>query len=363
MKQLVIIMFFLSNVTCILGQITISLENIDSKKLPDKIKTIRRYHNDILLNVCTYDTLKNMVFDYYRQYHDFFNEDEERWLTMITAKIYNYSGKIEKSYSLHSNAGLSIMSYEYDSLNNKTRIYAKNNDYEFDSKCINTNSYSYISDIMNINDLVAHPKIMEIELTAKTSSTQEHTFDSVGNMTKQISHNEKGDTSVIQHEYDKYNNKVFSNYRTKVSNYEIYYEYEHIFDRQLPLCGFINDEQLENQPKPKLIQSNLMQSVRIDYDWREKRKRVSDNIDFFKYDEENRLIEQITYRKGELISKSIYEYNSLNLKTKHYFWYPNRFTSESDYTYDEDGNVIEERVKNNRGEGEYTIKYQYEYYE
>ena len=364
MKQLVVIMFFLSNVTFVFGQMTIVLDNIDSKKLPNKIKTIRRYHDDILLSVCTYDTLKREIFTYFRQYNEFFKG--EKYITWITGNIFDNSGKKIKSYLLHSNVGLSILSYEYDSLNNNTKIYAKNNDYERDNKQINTNPYSYISDIMNITDLVEHPKIKEIELTTKTSSTREHTFDTIGNMIKHVFYNAKGDTAVSQHEYDIYNNEVFTSYCSKASYgeiyYEMYYEYEHIFDKQLRLFGFIDEEQLKEQSKPKLIQSNLVQSVRINYDWREKRKRVSDNINFFKYDEDNRLIEQITYRKGELQSKSIYEYNSLNQKTRHIFYENDRITIERDYTYDEDGNVIEEIGKKHRGESEYTINYQYEYY-
>jgi len=365
MKQLVIIMFFLSNVTFVFGQMTIVLDNIDSKKLPDKIKTIRRYHDDILLSVCTYDTLKNEIFNYFRQYHEFFKG--EKYITWITGNIYNDSGKIEKSYSLHSNAGLSVMNYEYDSLNNNTKIYTKNNDYERNDKQINTNPYFYVSDIMNIADLVEHPKILEIESTAKTSSTQEFTFDSVGNMIKQIFHNDKGYTSVYQYEYDIFNDKVFSSYCSKASygeSYsEWYYEYEHKIDGQRLFYRIIDKKQLEG----KLVQSNLVQSVRIDYDQREKRRRVLDNINFFKYDEENRLIEQITYRKGELKSKYIYEYNILNQMTRNiyydYDWHPNRIAVERDYTYDEDGKVIEEIGKQNRGGGEYIIKYQYEYYE
>jgi len=371
MKKLVILLIFISNVTLIFGQITIALDDIDSKKLPDKIKSVRRYHNDVLLNVCTYDTSRNLLFNYYRQYHEFLKG--EKWLTMITANIYNNLGKIEKSYNLHSNVGLSILSYEYDSLMNNTKINTKNNDYEKDKNLINSNPYSYISEIMSINDLVKHPKIKEIESTVKTSSTIEHFFDSIGNITKLHFKNDKGDEYIHTFEYDIYNNNIFTSYWGKTyygENYsesysELFQEYVNIFEKQTPIIfDFFNEEQLKERPKP--IKSNLVQSVKIGYNSDNKIKRIMDNIYFYKYDKENRLIEATRYFKGDLKLKIIYEYDSKNQMIRNfsydYDWNPNRISFERTYIYDEYGNIIEETVKQHRGGGEYTIKYLYEYY-
>ena len=126
MKHLVVAIIFIANVTFVFGQ----LNNISTaaNDLPDKIKTLQQYQDDVLLNVRTYDTLKNLVFSHYKQYvHDNWNG---KYITMITGNIYDNYGKIIKSYSLHSNAGLSILYYEYDSLGNNTKLYKRNNDYE-----------------------------------------------------------------------------------------------------------------------------------------------------------------------------------------------------------------------------------------
>ena len=51
--------------------------------LPDKIKKVKQYQDDILLNVREYDASKNEIFRHYKQYWD----DRNGYLTMITGNI------------------------------------------------------------------------------------------------------------------------------------------------------------------------------------------------------------------------------------------------------------------------------------
>ena len=357
MKQLVAILVLMSNLTFAFGQLPSDLPNDISKtksELPDKIKIVRQYQDDLLLNVRIYDTLGNEIFSHYKQYvHENWNG---KYITMISASIFDNFGKQTQSYNLHSNVGLSIQYYEYDSLGNNTKTYQRNNDYEDDDDLINSNPFHYISDIKNIDELINHSKIKEIELVAKKNLSSEHIFDSVGNVVKKIFYDENGDSVYTKYEYDKDNNRIYSYHsgNDRFPATEYYFEYEE--------KDWFFEKDLQKEPK----QSNLRQSVRVDYDWREKRKRISD-INFYGYDDEDRLTEKIEYHKGKFQAKYEYEYNDLNQITKRtsYVYNPDKVASEETYLYNTEGNVIEE-TDNDFRSGEKTVnkyRYEYEYYE
>ena len=347
MKRLVVIMILMSSMAFVFAQSTFSPNGINN--IPDNLKNIRQYQDDILLNARTYDKLGNKIFSHYKQYVS--KNWNGEYITMISASIFDYFGKEIKSYSLHSNAGLSILCYEYDNSGNNIKTYQQNNDYEEDDDLINKNPYHYISDIKNIDELINHSKIKEIELVAKKRLLCENTFDSVGNMITEISYQENGDrSSYRRNEYNKDNNKIyFYNEWSKENNWEYYFEYEkrHSF--------FEEDLQTESKP------IKLLQSVRVDYDWREGRKRVSD-ITFYKYNKEDLLMDVTKYNKGEFKEKYIYEYNDLNQVSKRSFVNEtNQIVVESTYLYDKEGNIIEEKINDFRSGEENVKKYRYEY--
>ena len=353
MKELITILILMSKITFVFSQLPNDISKTKNN-LPDKIKTVEQYQDDFLLNVWTYDTLKNVIFNHYKQYvHENWNG---KYLTMITGNIYNNFGRKTKSYSLHSNAGFSIYYYEYDGLGNNTKTYERNNDFEYNNQLANKNPYHYVSDIKNIDELINHSKIKEIELRAKKYLLWERTFDSVGNLMTQTFFKKNGDTSGYKrNEYDKYNNIIyFYNESSKENHWEYYYEYEN------KISFLQEDIQTESQ------KSNLLQSVRVDYDWRENRKRISD-ITFFKYDDKGRLIEETKYNKGEFQTKYIYEYNEFGQVTKRvsYVYNLDKIAVERSYLHNQEGNVIEERKKDFRNGEENVIKYRYvyEYYE
>jgi len=323
--------------------------------LPDKIKKVQQYQDDILLNVREYDTLKNEIFRHYKQYWD----DRYGYLTMITGNIYDNYGNILKSFSLHSNAGLSISYFEYDSYGNNTKVYIRNNRYEHHDSLINKRPYRYISEIKNFDELIDHPKIKEIELVAKKYLLREFTFDSIGNKLTEITYSENGDTiGNHRNEYDKNNNRVYSyQWYSKENHREYYCEYEPNFKSKYLSFG--------QDPQTKSIKRNLVQTVRIDYDWREKRKRVWDNITFYKYDNEDRLVEDLTYRRGEFKGRYVSEYNNLNLIVKKilYFDYFDKISQETTYSFNKEGYVIEETETDfrSRDKNPKMKKYRYEY--
>jgi len=356
MKQLLTILILMSKMTFVFSQLPSGLPNDISKTksdLPDKIKIVRQYQNDYLLNVREYDTLKNEIFSHYKQY--VFENWNGKYLTMIIGNIYDASDKIIKSYELHSNAGHSILYYEYDSIGSNTKVYWKNNNYEQHDSLINTNPFRYIEDIKSFDELVNNSKINEIELIAKKNKQLEYVFDSKENVITNIFYKENGDTSSYTiYEYDEDKNKIYSYQSgidgTWIGETEHYFEYEQKYEYWEPLLK---------------KQRNLLQNVRIDYDKREERKRITD-ITLYKYDTEDRLTEEIEYRKGVFQIKCIYEYNNQNqvIKRTSYLYNLDKVAIKETYLYNKEGYVIKETNKDFRT-GKMTVnkyRYEYEYY-
>lgn len=352
MRKLITILILIIYVTVVFGQLTFLPNNISKAKnlLPDNIKMIRQYKGDLLLNVREYDTLKNLIFSHYKQYvHENWNG---KYITMITGNEYDDSGKILKSYHLHSNAGLSIWYNEYDMHGNNIKLLMRNNDYEYHDSLINTNPYSYIEEITNKNELTTHSKIKEIESITQKYLQWERTYDSIGNMLTELSFKENGDTSGCKrYEYNAYRNIIyFYNEYSKENHSECYYEYEkeHFFFK-----GVV---------KAKSKPTNLLQSVRVDYDWREKRKRISD-ITFYKYDKNDRLFEETKYDKGEFQDKYVYEYNESGQVNKLTAYVNNleKVAMVETYSYNKEGDVIKEIDEDFRSGNKTEIDYRYEY--
>jgi quinol monooxygenase YgiN len=234
-------------------------------------------------------------------------------------------------------------------------LFMRDNDYEHHDSLINTNPYHYIAEITNINELVSNPKIKEIEGKAQKYLHWKRTYDSIGNMLTELSYKENGDTSGYQrYEYDENNNNIyFYNEWSKENHWEYYYEYEKE--------NALFEEEKETEAKP----TNLLQSVRVDFDWRENRNRISD-ITFFKYDKNDRLIEKTKFNKGEFQDKYVYEYNAAGqvIKRTSYVYNPSKIASVETYSYNKEGNIIKETDEDFRS-GEKTeneYRYEYEYY-
>lgn len=338
------------------GQLTFLPNDISKTKshLPDKIREIRQYDGDKLLNVRYYDELKNMVFSHYKQYVS------ERWngnyLTMIDAYSYDEKGRIEKMYVLHSNTGFTVYYYEYDDIFRVVKTYSRTNRYDIKESQINQNPYKYIDEIKNVGDLIKHKKIRQMEEKGEKRLLSIETYDSIGNLLKDLSFDENGDTSrVLSYKYDENNNKIYSCYEQPNDNgWESYYEYEKeifLFERDIELKG-----------RP----SNLIQSVRVSYNKNTQTKKIGD-IRFYKYDDLDRLVEEVYYARGEFQSKVVYDFNDFGkvFKEKSYIYDPNQTAVLVTYLYNREGYVINKRTQDFRS-GEKTknevYRYEYEYY-
>jgi len=355
MRRLIATIFMMSGVVFGFGQFsgfTGFPHPISKSNLPDKIKTIREYENDLLSSEWIFDTLRNEIF--YRSISPFSFRRNDNNLILVKGYIYDNSCKVVKSFGLHSNVGLSINYYEYDSIGNCVKQYRQDNKYEYDDSMANKNPYSYISEIKSLDDILNHPKIKEIEMIAEKYLLYETAFDSIGNIVTVFTFNEQGyTTNFSRNEYDKDNDKIYSYSGLSNDSYtENYYEYEKEYS------FFENEEGIP----PKFEKSNLVINLRLDYNPKEKRKRIS-YIAVDKYDRKDRLIERVFIDRGKIQSKSIYEYNNFNQITKKTTFELDKATSEEINKYDNKGNILEKTYNNIRFGEKKVFKYQYEYYE
>jgi len=321
-------------------------------ELPQKIKRITQNENDEIISIKEFDLDRNLIFHYHKQMvGDFWRG---KYITMI--EVYEYSnGRLLKAYHLHSNAGFTIWYYQYDSLGNNIKVFQQENDYDDQDSLINKNQYEYISKILTLNDLINHPKIKELESKSNRYLLWERSYDTLGNLCQEITYSSNGDTSLIErYNFDQNNNQVYSNYQLSDEiSWEYFYEYEMEIS--------INED---NEPLPKQP-AKLIQSVRLDYNKLNQNKRVSE-IQFYKYDEKNRLIEYLEFREGLFNGKTIFQYDGnerVNKKT-HYIRNETEIAINQFYEYNKEGNIIKESLNDFRtGEKKSTeFQYKYEYY-
>lgn len=321
-------------------------------ELPQKIKRITQTENGEIISIKDFDLDKNLIFHYHKQMVSVFWRG--KYITMIEA--YKYSdGRLLKAYHLHSNAGFSIWHYQYDSLGNNIKVFQQENDYDDQDSLINKNQYGYISKILTLNDLINHPKIKELESKSNKYLLWERSYDTLGNLCQEVTFSSNGDTtSIRRYNFDQNNNQVYFNYiwSSEIS-WEYFYEYE------MDISIHEDNEPLPNQS------AKLIQSVRLDYNKSNQNKRVSE-IRFYKYDEKNRLIEDLEFIEGQFNSKTIFQYdgNKRVREKTHYIRNDTEIAINQVYEYNEEGDIIIESINDFRtGEKERTeFQYKYEYY-
>ena len=336
------------------AQLTFLPNDITKAKesLPDKIKKIVQYKDSLLINVREYDTLKNLIFSHYKQSVD--GNWDRAYLTMISGWVYNSSGRVLKTYHLHSNIGVSIWYNEYDDRGNIIKVQEKVSYFEKGANITDSNSSYFIRTISNFDELFHHPKIKEVENKKEKTLIWERQYDSLGNMVSEISFKSNGDTSGIKrHEYDNFSNRVYSYYKwSEKMHWEYFFEHK-INQKVAPK---------DNKSDPNKPHSKLVQSVRVDYDWRQDRKRMTDII-YYKYDNHDRLIEKLEHNKGVFESKYIYSYNKLGQVTKRvsYVYDPDKVAVIQSYIYNKEGDVVKETDQDFRDGEKIVNKYQYVY--
>ncbi len=117
---------------------------LNTDKLQKNIKRVIQLEGDQIMNIIEYDTLPNEIFNHHKQYvGEFWNG---KYITMISARIFNKQGQVIKSYSGHSNAGLTILYYTHDSINNKITSYSKSIYNLPESNLVNKNPYRFLAE-------------------------------------------------------------------------------------------------------------------------------------------------------------------------------------------------------------------------
>lgn len=328
--------------------------SLEKTFLPDRIRRITQYTDNQLTCIWEYDTLKNLTFNYSNRIQNIGESWKGKSITIITCNLYGNDGKLTKSYFLHSNVGLSILYYVYDSLGNNVKLLVKDNSCENPDSLSNINKFDFISEIKSTIELLKQPKIIDIETKSIKYLQWEGVYDSLRNLTQEITYISSGDTSSYKKfKYDKNNNQVYFYNKWSVQNqWEYYYTY-----RQNPFFLYAKT--------PSRKKEVLLQSVRIDYDWNEKTKKISD-VMHYKYDDKERLIEDLEYNQGEFQSKYLYQYNNRGKLRKRisYVYDELKIACEETYEYNKEGDLIKEiDIDHRTGKKEIiNYRYTYEYY-
>lgn len=326
--------------TYIFGQSKISPieESFDTKNIPEKIKKIIQYKSDTILNIREFDSSKNLIFSHSKEYiGPYWNN---KYITTIHANIYDSNNKKIKSYYLHSNVGICLDYFEYDENGFQKNVYSKNNDFEDNEDQINTNPYSFIFKIESLNDLINNEKINRIEEIATKFLQLEKEYDSIGNLISEISFNSLYKRNNLEKfVYDNANNLIYSYLEDSDNNsLDFIYNYS------------------ENKLIQKLRISPIKNSISKEVDF----------IEFYIYDNKNRLIEEIVYEKGKMKYKYFYEYNEINLVKKiiTYLYNFEKPTIVEKYYYNKKRNVTKEKIYDYRSNEKIINKYSYfyEYY-
>lgn len=321
-------------------------------KLPKNIKSVTQYSDDIVLNISEYDQNEKEVFSYYNQYvGEFWNG---KYITVITGSLYNNKGQLMKSYNLHSNAYLSIREYAYDTLGNNTHVFDRDYISDKSEKAINSNPYSFISEIKSFDELIKHPLIIEIENSSPKNLLWIKEYDNNSNLVSEVTLTPEGDTSAIErYRYNSNHQPVYYYHEWPgMSSTEDYYEYE-----KSPFSGNHSTEHQE---------SKLLQRVRINNPLIPDKTRVSE-ITFYKYDNEGRLAAETEYSDGELSVKYIYKYNNDNRVVNRlaFLHDEENLVSKETYTYNAEG-FVKRKTDEDPGTGEKTastFRYEYQFYE
>jgi hypothetical protein len=325
---------------------------LNKSEIPQKIKKITQTENNEIIYVKDFDPDKNLIFHYHKQLVGDFWKD--KYITMIEAFEYN-NGKLLKAYHLHSNVGFSIWYYNYDSLGNNIKVFQQENDYDDQDSLQNKNPYGYISKILIINDLISHPKIKELESKSRKNLLWERSYDSLGNLSQEITYSSNGDTSNIQRfDYDQSNNQVYFYYKwSDELIWEYFYEYEQVVS--------IYDENDTVQKR----HGKLIQSVKLEFYKPQNKKQVSE-VNFYKYDEQNRLIQDLEFREGKFDSKTVFQYNNDNkiINRTYYIRNETEIALIQIFEYNKEGDIIKETINDYRTGEEKRTDYQYiyEYY-
>lgn len=294
------------------------------------IKKITQIYSDTILNILEFDTKGRVIFKYAKSYmHEYWNG---KYVTYITANFYE-NEFLRKTYHLYSNVGFNII--EFSNFNSKGEALradvkehsgVKNDNINsniLDSVAtvgegsINSNIYRAIDTILSFNQLLKFSKIKEMERLKKF-------------------------TCVINRKYKFFTNEVVDEY------------------------DFLN---------------SLKDDYNVVFKFDKNGNLVQCQNEYWKYDNQSRMVETSYVSKNDTSLKHIYKYGKTflpdkiivgevqylktykNLKLVSEQEYKgNLFMRSNDYVYNTLGLIIEERIREFENSSLKKYQYELEYY-
>lgn len=299
-------------------------------KIPKKLKRIIQYSDSLIFNIIEYDTSGNEIFTYHRQYvGEFWNG---KYITMITGNVFE-NNRIVKTYSLHSNAGFNIYSFEYDTVLKQLKNFTFTIESDLSDHKINSNPFKDIDTITTFNEILGVRPIQDIENKSRKVLTSIEKMDSNGNLMIKNFYmpNGKKDKPSIIYEYDKMGQLISEIYQNPIMKFGIKrIEYTYLENKLTQTIVKYGDN---DTSELKLFKYNKAGLLSTQYLLRS--KFINDGIvyyDFYKY--------SYTYNeKGELIKKTT---STILTQSLAMLDDVKKFIEKTHYFYDNNGYVIKE---------------------
>jgi hypothetical protein len=330
MRQISTILIILFSTLISLGQDT------------TRIKTVKKYQGKKIRFIGRYDKNGNCYFTK--------NDGLNGPVIMILGWDFDELNRDIRSIFAHSNVGFSVSEKKYESNLIKTFGYTIDtiNEYKIvnddSSAAVNLNEFKFnpYDIIEKINSKEELENIEDIiKLFKGKKYLQNITYlDSNQNVVKEISFENNGDTSgITAHRYNKWNKEdyFYNEWKgTMLASWEYFGE----FDKT----------------------GNIIKWFRV-----EDNNGIKDTgeINYYKYSKTDKLIEESCYNKKEFNYKTVFEYNDQGQLIKEFYYEsPNKIAVIHNYTYDKNGNEIEEvtfdlRKSKNKPDYKYKTKYEY----
>lgn len=350
MKQTLIFILLLTLSNQSFGQYSDLSNDIHrpTDKIPKNLKRVIQYSDSLIFNVIEYDKSGNEILKYYRQYvGEFWNG---KYITMITGNVFE-NNRIVKTYSLHSNAGFDIYSFEYDTILKQLKNFSFIKEKDLSDDKINSNPYKDIDTITTFNKLLGVRPIQVIENKSRKKLTSIEKMDSNGNLTTKTFYkpNGKKDKSSVIYEYDKMGQLISEIYQDPImkSGFKRT-EHTYLENKRTKTIVKYGDK---DTSELKIFKYNTEGLLAIQYLLRS--KFINERIvyyDFYKY--------SYTYNeRGELIKEttSTMLTHSLTLLDV-----GDKIIEETEYFYDDNGYVIKEINHDYSSKTESTKNYRYE---
>lgn len=312
------------------------------------LKKIIKYEESIIRKYSLLDSNGNIIF----------NKNVPNIAPIsVSAIYYDKSNKELKTLTAHANVGFSIYTYEYDNLDNETKVYKFNDLEENILKVSNDGPFNYVVNYSSRKDLENDPSIIKMFESDRKYLISEFFYDERGNKIKETNYKENGDTlDVKRNIYNKNGNLIKSQYSHSKSVKNLSYQYDMSGNEIYTICIRDFGKRKDTIDISKFKDNKILMELYKD--------ALNDTAYIIKsyYDSNNNLTEQHFWNKNEIenIEKSYYQNNKI--VKKEIYDSNNNIIREQTYEYNNKGQVIRETDNYPELNRKHEYLWKYEYY-